>query len=138
MRALVAIALVLGACSREGPGLEVAAPAANPVQREMRLLHAAMQATLTGIAYGDVRAVPEAFEAIDRAKEATEAALASGAYVPARNGDRLDRFRELDEAFHPQLERIVEAARRGDVPATAEAMGAALRGCDPCHQEFRR
>jgi cytochrome c556 len=110
----------------------------NAVQHEMQLLQAAMQVTLSGIAIGDVRAVPAAIEEVHHAKQATEAALESGAYRLARNADHLAHFRELDEAFHGNLEHLVEAATRNDVPATAEAFGAAIRGCQTCHGEFRK
>ncbi|MCE9574287.1 MAG: cytochrome c [Deltaproteobacteria bacterium] len=141
------VAVMLSGCGSDcPPGAPVAAPAAvrdaappgNAVQAEMRLLHAAMQAALSGVAYGDVRAVPEALEAVDRAKAATEAALESGQYTLARGGDRLARFRELDESFHGQLEALVTAARQNDVAATATALGVAMQACQACHAEFRK
>ncbi len=133
----LAIALLAACKSDTRPPAPPAAPK-NPVQREMGLLLAAMQTTVTGIALGDVRGVPAAFEEVDRAKQATEAALGSGAYVPPKHADQLAHFRELDEAFHPQLEKLVEAAARNDVPATAAAFGTAMQGCQPCHAEFRQ
>jgi cytochrome c556 len=143
---LAALAACACACSRDCPP-QAAAPAAattdaaiaiNAVQHEMQTLHAAMQATLTGIAYGDVRGVPAAFEAVDQARQATEAAIESGTYVLARNADHAADFRALDEAFHTDLERLVTAARKNDVPATSEAFGAAIARCQPCHAQFRK
>ncbi len=138
--------LVAGGCNRDcppsgeaSPPAKTEAPAAiNPVQHEMRLLENAMHAMLSGIARGDVRAAPAAFADVDRAKQATEAALESGRYVPARNADQLAAFRELDEAFHGDLERMLAAAARNDVPATAEAFGSVMRRCQPCHAAFRK
>lgn len=147
-RIAIVVALVATACNRDCPPQPASSPAptialdaavvVNPVQHEMRLLHAALQTTLTGIAYGDVRAVPAAFEEIDRAGVATEAALASGRYVLERNVDHLEHFRELDESFHIDLEKIPESAASNNVPATAEALGPVLRACQPCHGEFRK
>jgi cytochrome c556 len=113
-------------------------PAANPVQAEMRLLSAALETAVRGIGTGDVRAVEHELHRVHAAKEATEAALHGGAYRLPRNPDRVDRFRELDEAFHGGLERLVEASHRNDVAATADAVGGVLRGCQGCHGEFRR
>jgi hypothetical protein len=144
--AQVALAALLacGACGRDCPPSSGGAAAidapvpGNPVQREMRALHGALQVTLTGIAMGDLRAVPAAFAAVDRAKEATEAALAAGAYVLARNPDRRAQFGELDESFHAALTPLVAAATHNDVPAAAEALGPVVRACAPCHTMFRR
>lgn len=50
---------------------------------------------------------------------------------------RLARFDELDEAFHGQLERRVEAGARNDVPGTSQAFAGAVRACQDCHAELR-
>lgn len=111
---------------------------ANAVQHEMRLLTAALEGAVRGIGQGDVRAVEHDLHRVHAAKEATEAALKSGTYRPPLNPDKLDRFRELDESFHRDLERLVEASRRNDVAATAAATGVVLNGCQSCHAEFRK
>ena len=54
------------------------------------------------------------------------------------DADKIDRFRELDEAFHHDLEQIVLASRANDVERTAEAVGKALTACNGCHAEFRQ
>ncbi len=115
-----------------------AASGANPVQQEMILLHGAMRTALDGIASGDVREVPHALHRVHEAKGATKAALEGGGYRPPKNGDKVARFRELDEAFHGHLERMVEAGARNDVEATGAAFGAAVAACQGCHAEFRR
>lgn len=112
-----------------------AAPPANVVQEEMRLLLGAVQDAVTGVAMGDVRGVPAAIHRVHGAKEATGNALASGQYRPPRG--EVARFREVDEAFHARLVVLVRAAKKNDVPATAEALGEVLRGCPACHDEFR-
>ncbi len=124
------------------PAHEHAAPppavaGASPVQVEMQLLAGALEVALRGIGTGDLSAVEPALHRVHAAKEVTATALAGGSYRPPRNGDRLARFRELDEAFHGDLERLVGAARAGDVPAAADALGAAVRSCHGCHSEFR-
>lgn len=107
----------------------------SPVQHEMRLLLAAVQQAVEGVALGDVRQVPAAFHQVHAAKEATAAAVMAGAWRPAQ-GD-LAQFQALDEAFHGKLEPLVEAAARDDVPATGEALAEVIRQCDGCHRAFR-
>lgn len=107
----------------------------SPVQHEMRLLLAAVQQGVEGVALGDVRAVPAAFHQVHAAKEATAAAVRAGAWRPVQ-GD-LAQFEALDEAFHAKLEPLVEASARGDVPATGEALAEVIRQCDGCHRVFR-
>lgn len=136
----VLLLLVVAGCtehSHHAPPPAPSAPPANPVQAEMRLLSATLQSAVRGIGAGDVRSVEHELHQLHAAKEATEAAIRSGAYRLPRNPDRVDRFRELDEAFHGGLGSLVQASRRNDVPATAEALGVVLRGCQGCHSEFR-
>jgi cytochrome c556 len=127
--------LLLAACTH-APEVAPAPPPANVVQEEMRLLLGAVQEAVAGVAVGDVRGLPAAIHKVHGAKEATGAALASGAWRPAKG--EVARFREVDEAFHDQLVVLVRAAKKNDVPATAEALGAVLRGCPACHDEFRQ
>lgn len=114
-----------------------ATAASNPVQAEMRLLSAAMETAVRGIGAGDVRELGHALHRVHSAKEATAKALEQGAYRPPKNGENTARFRELDEAFHHELERLVSASQDNNVGATAEAMGNALKACHGCHAEFR-
>ncbi|MCC6874378.1 MAG: cytochrome c [Sandaracinaceae bacterium] len=112
-------------------------PGVNPVQAEMRALTDALQATVRGIGAGDVRAVEHDLHRVHAARERTDAALAAGTYRPPVHPERLDRFRELDAAFHADLERLAGASHRNDVPAAADAFGAVMRGCPRCHAEHR-
>ena len=138
---LLALFGLLAAC-REHAHEDIAVPvptatAANPVQNEMRLLTAALQTALQGIGTGDVRGLPHALHAVHAAKEATGVAIAGGKYRLPKNAERLDRFRELDEGFHRQLERLVEVSTHNDVGASAEAFAGLLPSCVQCHAEFR-
>jgi cytochrome c556 len=110
----------------------------NPVQNEMQLLTTALEGAVRGIGLGDVRAVEHDLHRVHLAKEATGAALQSGSYKPPKNPDQLERFRALDEAFHGDLERLVDASHRNDVPGTAAALGTVMQACQGCHSEFRR
>lgn len=114
-----------------------AAPPANAVQAEMRLLADAMAVAVRGVGTGDVREVQHALHRVHAAKEATGAAIASGAWKPAQRADQLPAFVAMDEAFHEHLGRLVAASGADDVPATAAALGDALRACDGCHAMFR-
>ena len=137
-----ALALVVAGCrghdEPQAPASSApAAVAANPVQAEMRLLTAAMQVAVQAIGLGDVREVGHALHQVHEAKQATAAALAGGSYRTPKNGDQVERFRELDEAFHQHLARIVVASRTNDIDQTAQAVGKALAACNGCHAEFR-
>ena len=139
---LFAVLMVAG-CAKasdhasHAPAVPAPAPAANAVQSEMRLLTATLESAVRGIGAGDVRAVEHEVHRLHAAKEATDAALESGAYRLPKNPEGIARFRELDSAFHGGLGRLVDASRRNDVPATAEAVGVVLSGCQGCHSEFR-
>lgn len=109
----------------------------NAVQNEMRLLHEAMQGSVTAIANDDLGAIPEALHRVHQARGMTEAALENGSYRPPRNADRLDAFVALDEAFHSELERLVGAASANDSAATATQLGAVMSQCNGCHSQFR-
>ncbi len=114
-----------------------AAPAANAVQSEMLLLTEAMRDSVTAIGYGRLGDIPEAVERVHHAKEATEQALESGNYKLRKNGDDLKGFTELDEAFHGELEKLVEKAKANDAVATSTQLGVVLSKCDGCHSRFR-
>lgn len=133
-----AITLLVGCRDHEHPA---AAPprsaAANPVQNEMRLLTSALEATVGGIGRGDVRSVEHEVHRVHLAKQATDEAIRAGSYRLPRNPGRLSDFRALDEAFHDDLERLVEASRRNDVNAAAQALSALVQRCDGCHRDFR-
>jgi cytochrome c556 len=135
MVAGASVAKETGADPHRAPPAKTAAT--NPVREEMRLLTAALEQAVRGIGAGDVREVEHALHRVHAAKEVTEAAIESGRYRPPKGADRIARFRALDEVFHRDLARLVGASRRNDVPATAEAVGAVLRGCAGCHAEFR-
>lgn len=114
-----------------------AAPTGNAVQSEMRLLTEAMRDSVTAIGYGRLGEIPAALERVHHAKEATERALASGTYKLRKNGDDSKGFEELDEAFHGELEKLVEAAKTNDAVATSTQLGVVLSKCDGCHSRFR-
>jgi len=119
------------------PGALDAAPPANPVQAEMRLLTATMELAVRGIGAGDVREGGDALHRVHAAKEGTARAIASGAWRPAKGADRVAAFVALDEEFHGRLGRLVVASEANDVPATATALGEVMAGCHGCHSAFR-
>lgn len=140
LRVSLVVILLLGV-SVAGAGLaERAGPAAaapNPVQVEMQLLQAAMQSAVAAVAAGDVTGLPRQFHEVHLAAEKTMKATGAGAYVPAKNPDRLARFQALDEAFHKEMITLVKAAKKNDVDTTATQVGVLLTRCHGCHSEFR-
>lgn len=137
--ALAALVLLTGCDDHSSHHSGVPAPPTegNAVQQEMQLLTKALEAAVRGIGAGDVRAVEHELHRVHAAKEATANALSDGTYRPPKNGDQLDRFRAMDEAFHRELVPLVDASRRNDVPGTAKALGTVLEACAGCHESFR-
>lgn len=121
---------------RPSEAVDALAPG-NPVQNEMRLLTSILQATVGGIGARDVRPIEHELHRLHAAKEATEAALHDGSYRLPKNPDQLAAFAALDEAFHKDLEALVEASHANDVPRAVDALGAILHGCEGCHATFR-
>ncbi|MBL8957984.1 MAG: cytochrome c [Myxococcaceae bacterium] len=116
--------------------LLAAEPPPNAVLAEMALLHEALVVTLVGVETANVDAVPAAFHKVHAAKEETARALDSGAWKP-KAGTTVADFKKQDEAFHRELEKLVKAAAKKDVPATAKQLGAVITGCPACHAKFR-
>jgi len=140
----VILASVLSGCrdhaaehSSHGNAVESTPAAGNPVQQEMRLLTAALEAAVRAVGAGDVRSIEHELHRVHAAKEATEAAIHAGKYHPPKNADRMDEFHERDEAFHRELSLLVEASRQNDVVRASEQLGTVLRGCPGCHSAFR-
>ncbi len=112
-------------------------PAANPVQEEMRALHAATRDWVTAIANHQLDTIPPSLGVIHAARSRTEAALAAGAYAPPKNPSDLAGFVAQDEAFHGELVKLLRAAEANDLPAATRQLGVVLDGCTACHQKFR-
>jgi cytochrome c556 len=139
---LTALLVAIGACAKAPPPAATVAghaerPADNAVQREMRLLDAAMRDSVTAIGAGDVRGLPARLHAVHEAAEETDVALEHGAYKLPRNADRLAEFVELDEAFHRELTVMATAASQNDLATTALQLGALMNRCQGCHVLFR-
>ncbi|MCP4500354.1 MAG: cytochrome c [Deltaproteobacteria bacterium] len=109
----------------------------NPVQKEMRLLDAAMRDAVTAIAMGDVRSLPKKLHAVHIAAGDTYAELKSGAYKPPKGGDDVDGFITLDKAFHHEMIQMVKAAKKNDVNTTAKHFGGLIQHCNECHTRYR-
>lgn len=142
----LALCLALFGCREHGhsghsgaaPPLPSATAPANPVQHEMQLLTGALERAVRAIGLGDVRGIAHDLHQVHTAKEATDAAIREGKYRPPKNPERVDRFRELDAAFHGHLEGLVKASNANDVSAAAAALASTMQGCQGCHAEFRR
>jgi cytochrome c556 len=126
-----------GSAATPGAAAADAGPPPNVVQTEMRMLTEILQHTVRGIGVGDVRPIEHELHALHEAKEATEAAVKSGAYKLPKNADKLEQFEAMDEAFHEQLGALVTASDKNDVPAAATALGNLVQACAGCHAAFR-
>ncbi|HEY5947851.1 MAG TPA: cytochrome c [Kofleriaceae bacterium] len=112
-------------------------PNVNAVQNEMRLLHEAMRETVSALALGTLTTVPERLHVVHRARALTEHALETGSYTLPKNPSQLPAFKALDESFHGELEKLVEAASANDPVKTATALGNVMGRCEGCHTQFR-
>ena len=129
-----ALIAVLGIATH---GSGQATTSVNPVQLEMRLLRDAMRSAVDSIAAGEVRGLPEQLHAVHVAAGDTRSALEKGEYVLPSGADQVDAFLALDEAFHRALIKMVKAAKKNDVAATAEHFGVLMNGCEGCHVRYR-
>jgi len=132
-----ASAPVVGSAATPAAAPADAGPPPNVVQTEMRMLTEILQHTVRGIGVGDVRPIEHELHALHAAKEATEAAVKSGAYKLPKNPEGVAGFQQMDEAFHEQLGALVTASSKNEVPAAAEALGNLVKACAGCHAAFR-
>lgn len=110
---------------------------ANAVQKEMRLLEAAMQESVAAIAKGDVRALPKRLHAVHMAGGDTSKALKDGTYKLPQHPHDVDAFLALDKAFHTEMIKMVKAARKNDVATTSAQLGKLMTRCHGCHATYR-
>lgn len=113
------------------------APAANPVQTEMRMLSDTLGSSVRAIGLGDVRPIEHQLHKLHEAKEATEAAVKGGTYKLPKNPEQLEAFEGMDNAFHEQLEVLAKASQANDVAGAADALGTLVKACQGCHAMFR-
>ena len=112
-------------------------PGVNAVQNEMRLLLEAMRDSVTAIADGHLQTIAQSMHRVHRARELTEKAVEDKQYTLPKNADKLEEFKEKDEAFHAELEKLVAASTANDAKATSEEIGVVLSKCSDCHTSFR-
>lgn len=113
------------------------APAENAVKHEMRLLDKAFKNLIDSLLLDTPEAIESPFHDVHRAKMATEKALKAGKVKLPKNGDKLDEFVALDEAFHGKLKRLLGAARKKDRKGIQASAHEILDSCVQCHSMFR-
>lgn len=109
----------------------------NAVQHEMLLLDEAMRTTLTLIANDQLDDIPPQIHQVHSARQITVEAIEAGEYKPPKNGDRMEDFEALDDAFHDDLKALLKASKEDDLRAATDAYGELVQGCTSCHTEFR-
>ena len=113
------------------------APAENAVKHEMRLLDKAFKNLIDSLLLDTPEAIEAPFHDVHRAKMATEKALKAGKVKLPKNGDKLDEFVELDEAFHGKLKKLLGAARKKDRIGIKNSVHEIVDACVQCHSRFR-
>ena len=124
------------ACPMDGGASSTALPqGVNAVQNEMRLLNHAVHKSMTLAALGELSMIPALFHEVHQARGLTDKALADGSWKPAK-GD-LAAFKQMDAAFHGELEKLVKAAQAKDQAAVVEQLDRLLPSCVACHAAHR-
>lgn len=124
------------ACPMEvGASPTAVPPGSNAVQNEMRLLNHAWHLSMSAAALGDVSIVPGLFHTVHQARALTDKAVEGGTWKPAK-GD-LAAFKALDQAFHGELEKVVQAAVANDRTAVVDGLNHLLPSCVACHDAHR-
>lgn len=113
------------------------APAEDAVKHEMRLLDKAFKNLIDSLLLDAPEAIEAPFHDVHRAKMATEKALKAGKVKLPKNGDKLDEFVALDEAFHGKLKRLLGAARKKDRKGIKNSVHEIVDACVQCHSRFR-
>ena len=113
------------------------ASAENAVIHEMRLLDKAFKNLIDSLLLDTPEAIEAPFHDVHRAKMATEKALKAGKVKLPKNGDKLDEFVEMDEAFHGKLKKLLGAARKKDRKGIQDSAHEILDSCVQCHSRFR-
>ncbi|MCK6532973.1 MAG: cytochrome c [Polyangiaceae bacterium] len=114
-----------------------APPPANPVQAEMRALHAATRDWVTAIANNDLASIPTGISQVHSARMVTEKAIEKGEYKPPKAGADMAAFKKQDAAFHDELVKLLKASKGNDLPGATKQLGVVLEGCTSCHVKYR-
>lgn len=112
-------------------------PAENALIHEMRLLDKAFKNLIDSLLLDTPEAIEAPFHDVHRAKMATGKALKAGKVKLPKNGDKLDEFVELDEAFHEKLKKLLGAAGKKDRKGIEASAHEILDSCVQCHSKFR-
>ena len=112
-------------------------PAEMAVKHEMRLLDKAYKNLIDSILLDTPEAIEAPFHDVHRAKMATGKALHAGKVKLPKNGDKLDEFVEMDEAFHGKLKKLLGAARKKERKSIQDSAHEILNSCVQCHSRFR-
>ncbi len=112
-------------------------PGVNAVQNEMRLMNEAWQIILTSVSNNNLAAIPEAIHKVHTARNITVEAINNGEYTLPKNPDKMDEFIQMDNAFHDDLVRLLQAVDANDLQAATKQTGVLLNGCTNCHTKFR-
>lgn len=112
-------------------------PAEMAVKHEMRLLDGAFKNLLDAILLDKPETIEAPFHEVHSAKMETGKALRAGKVKLPKNGDKLDEFVQMDEAFHDKLRKLLVAAGRKDRKGIKASAHEILDGCVQCHNRFR-
>lgn len=128
---LVLLSCIWGVSSAQG------AMGDNPLIDEMVLLDRAFMDVVSAVAVGSGHRVLNALEPMHGTMEKTHEAIHSGVVKLSKNQKRIDEFAKMDEAFHNNLEKLEDAARKENKDAMISITKKLLDGCVNCHKIFK-
>lgn len=112
-------------------------PVEMAVKHEMRLLDAAFKNLIDAILLDRPETIEAPFHEVHNAKMETGKALRAGKVKLPKNGDKLDEFVQMDEAFHDKLKKLLVAAGKKNRKAIKDSAHEIIDGCVQCHNKFR-
>lgn len=114
-----------------------AAETDNPLKKEMRLLDEAFKNLVDALIHNRPESIEEPFHRVHAAKKNTEKALHKGEITLPKNGESLEAFVSMDEAFHENLKELLAASRKREMGKIKALTHDILDQCIRCHEVYK-
>lgn len=113
--------------------------AENLILKEMAALDGAFKVTIEAIVLNQMESIAPAFEDVRKAREEVEAAVKKGAKISLPKNQKLFReFVRLDDRFHIELEKMLDAAKEKKSRVVKRQAHKLLDACVGCHETFKK
>lgn len=113
--------------------------AENLILKEMAALDSAFKETIDALVMNQPERIGPAFEEARKAREEVEGAVKKGAKIALPKNQKLfSEFVRLDDRFHFELEKLLDAAKVKKTKIVKKQMHKLLDACINCHEVFRK